>query len=370
MDIRVFVTLSLVDCEDALHQAEEAFSQGKWIDASTILGLALDRIETVDIKGNGPGSLTDHQRKVLDVEGRMRVCLGHSLRRMGRFEKGREQFERAKVLAELLQDDRLMADILLGLGFFAWGRGGYSQGKALFWEAIERADRVGATEIKGRAYMGLGNIALVTRRLEEGAAAFKKALEYLEEVDGVEIEMARVMHNQAFVVFKLGKVKEAEEAFKRCISFSEVQGDLSTSGFAHANLAHLYIETDRLPEAERALEKAGHLIARTDDKYGLHLIMWVKGLLRAKKGDLTTALDIFRKVMKGYDEMNLPGQKLHITIDYVPVFLKAGRREELVDIITALKKEYREKNITYLLERLEKEEKDLLGDQEAEGQLT
>jgi len=224
-----------IDFNDILDRSKKAFSQGKWIDSASILSETLERMTKSDISGMSPEDLTEEQKKDLAIEGVVRVRLGHSLRRMGKFQEAQVEFQRAKGIGELIGDDGIWADSLLGMGFFEWGRGNYSKAKTLFWEAIERANRVKDLAIKGRAYMGLGNIALVTRRMEEGVSAFTKALAHLEQVEGTEIEQARVMHNQAFVIFKQGRRTEAEEAFKRCIDFSEAQGDLSTSGFAYSS---------------------------------------------------------------------------------------------------------------------------------------
>jgi tetratricopeptide (TPR) repeat protein len=168
------------------------------------------------------------------------------------------------------------------------------------------------------------------------------------------------MHNQAFVIFKLGKHEDGERAFKRCIEYAEAQGDLSTSGFAHSNLAHIYLEMGNIEKSEEELAKAGHLIARTNDRYGLNLIRWVKGLIFAQKGDLEEAINHYKSAMKHYDDMNLPGQKLHITVDYIPVFLKAGRREELIRLVKGLRVEFKKNGFDHLLMRVKEAEKELL----------
>jgi len=84
--------------------------------------------------------------------------------------------------------------------------------------------------------------------------------------------------------------------------------------------------------------------------------------LKAKKGDLDGAMDSYQKAMRSYESMKLPGQMLHMTVDYIPVFVEAGRKAEIVKIFQRLKKDYKDKGITYLLEKLERAEKELLGD--------
>lgn len=348
------------DLDDFLESGHQAFLQGKWVDASAAFR---DALRLKGVAGKGAPTSAERLRAQV-ITSQVRVKLGHCLRMMGRIDEAKEEFEQVKAFAEEMDNQHLLGEALLGLGFVNWRTGEHDKGKELFKKVIEMGDKTHDSVLKGRAFTGLGSIALVLRRLDEGVEAYETALKLLRGADEAKQDLGRLTHNLAFLLLKQGELEKSEKMFKRALKLSDDLGDVHTAGFAYANLAHLHVISGRLEEAEDHLERAGRLLARTNDKIGLNLVVWVRGLLRFKQGDVEGAIVEYRKARKGYEEMGLRTQVFHMTMDYVPVFKAAGMKKEIIETLDKINASIQEKGFSDLMEKLLEKEKMVKGKDE------
>ena len=210
--------------------------------------------------------------------------------------------------------------------------------------------------LRGMAKMGIGNLALVVRALNEGVKTYEEARADLENVSEARTDYARLLHNLAFLYFKKGDNAKALELYKKALSVSEPIGDVHISGFTHENMAMMFISMGNLAEAEVSIEKGGRLLARSNDRIGLNLVVWVKGLLKAKKGKLEEAMELYRKAKRGFEDLGMHVQVLNMTDDYAPALKEAGRKKEALNTLAELKVAFAQKDIPELVRRVEEVE--------------
>ena len=340
--------------DDSFKKGTEAMVQGKWAEAPVLLRNALDCLVKRATEC-GPG--TRGKNKDQELEGAVRAKLGYCFRLSGRFEDSRKEYESVRSIAEQLKDDRLMSEALMGLGFVAWRADDHKGARQDFEKAIKLASKTHDKYVKGMALMGIGNLALTVRNLEEGIRVYEEARPNLENFPEAKTDYARLLHNLAFLYFKKGDYEKALEIFKKALAISEPLGDVHISGFTLVNMAQIYIKMDKLEEAEKAIEKGGRLLARSNDRIGLNLVSWAKGLLKAKKGSNEEALELYRRARRGYEEIGMATQVLYLTIDFLPVFKTVGHIKEAHEVLANLRKHFNEKDIPELKQKVEEADK-------------
>lgn len=342
--------------EESFKKGKDDMVQGKYVDACSHFHKALECLVRKAAEA-GPGAKAS--KKDLALEGTVRARLGHCNRLTGKFKESRMEFERAMAIAEEVKDDRLMAEANVGLGYIAWRGDDHTGARRHFSKAIELANRVHDKYLKGMAQMGLGNLFLVLRELDEGVKAYEEARSNLENVKEARTDYARLLHNLGFLYYKKGNTAKALELYKTTLSISDSIGDIHISGFTYENMALMYVSLDRMAEAEECIEKGGRLLARSNDRIGLNLVLWVRGLVKAKKGSPQDALELYRKAKRAFDEMGMATQVLHMTTDYIPVFKAADRRKEALDVLAELRKAFTKTGLTDILKRVDEAEKQL-----------
>ena len=336
--------------DESFKKGTEAMVQGKWAEAPVLFHSALESLEK-RASECGPG--TRGKNKDLELEGTVHAKLGYCFRLSGRFEDSRKEYERVKAIAEELKDDRLMSEALMGLGFVAWRVDDHKGARQDFKKAIGLAAKTHDKYVKGMALMGIGNLALAVRNLEEGIKVYEEARPNLEKVPEARTDYARLLHNLAFLYFKKGDNEKALDIFKKTLAISEPLGDVHISGFSLVNMSQIYVKMDKLDEAEKAIEKGGRLLARSNDRIGLNLIHWAKGLLKAKMGSNEEALELYRRARRGFEEIGLATQILYLTMDFIPVFKATGQIKEAHEVLATLRKHFNEKDIPELKQKVE-----------------
>jgi len=344
--------------QDAIKKGKEDMAQGKWTDACSKLNKALEILYKKSAEA-GPSTRTRQKDRV--TEGLVRAMLGNCLRMTGRFDEAGKEFEKVRSIAEDAKDDHLMSEALMGLGFVAWRGDDYKGARTDFKKAIELAEKAHDKYIKGMALMGLGNLDLVIRNLDEGVKVYEEARSYLESVPEARMDFARLLHNLAFLYYKKGNRTKARELYKKALSISDSIGDVHISGFIHSNMALMYVDEDKLTEAEVCLEKAGRLLARSNDRIGLNLVGWVRGLIKFKQAGPEEALKQFRKTKRGFEELGLAAQILNMMEDYIPVFKAAEHEKEALDVISELREHFAKKDMPEMRTRVEELEQKVKG---------
>lgn len=340
--------------EDIITKGKDAMAQGKFVDACSNFNKAIGLLDR-KAEDAGPGS--KGRQKDLALEGSIRAKLGHCYRLSGKFEESRKEFERVRVIAEELRDDRLRGEAQVGFGYVAWRGDDHKGARQHFNKAIEFANKVHDKSLRGMAKMGLGNLALVVRDLDEGVKTYEEARSDLENVPEARTDHARLLHNLAFLYYKKGDNAKAAELYKKTLSISDSIGDVHIGGFAHENMAMMFISMGKLAEAEESIEKGGRLLARSNDRIGLNLVVWAKGLLKAKKGKQEEALELYRKAKRGFEDLGMHVQVLNMIEDYVPVFKETSRKKEALDALAELRTVFAKLDIPELVRRVEKVER-------------
>jgi tetratricopeptide (TPR) repeat protein len=340
--------------EDIFMKGKDAMAQGKFVEACLNFNRAIELLERKAVDA-GPGSKA--RQKDLALEGSIRARLGHCHRLSGKFEESRKEFERVRVLAEELRDDRLRGEAQVGFGYVAWRSDDHKGARQHFNKAIELANKVHDKYLRGMAKMGIGNLALVVRALNEGVKTYEEARSDLENVPEARTDHARLLHNLAFLYYKKGDNAKALELYKKTLSISDSIGDVHTSGFTYENMAMMFVSMGKLAEAEESIERGGRLLARSNDRIGLNLVVWVRGLLKAKNGTLEEALELYRKAKRGFEDLGMNVQVLNMTDDYVPVFKETGRRKEALDALMELRRLFTKQDLPELVRRVEEVER-------------
>jgi tetratricopeptide (TPR) repeat protein len=121
-------------------------------------------------------------------------------------------------------------------------------------ETVEDAERVLAIarELGDSRLAAVGHEALASahfgqERFDQALAGYEKVLE-LDPHPAIE---AHVRNNVAQVLRELGRLREAVEPQRRAVDLYRQVGELGFAAFAVGNLAELYLDLDRIEEAER-----------------------------------------------------------------------------------------------------------------------
>jgi LuxR family transcriptional regulator, maltose regulon positive regulatory protein len=146
------------------------------------------------------------------------------------------------------------------------------------------------------AAVSLGDALRTTGDLAAAGEAFAQAVE-IGQAAGHDYGTLSAMALQAQVEAERGRLREAEEAFRRALRFASDRGieRLPTAGLVHIGMADLHYEWNRLDEAERDLEKGMELAERAREVSDL---VWAYVTLSRTKralGDAEGALGMARE---------------------------------------------------------------------------
>lgn len=210
------------------------------------------RARALDYLGRSAEALARLEEGLAAAGGRERVPLlllrGRLHSKRGALPEAQEAFRAA---AELADDPRREGEAAYGLGIVERKRGRLREARRHLQAARRAFQASEARTQEGRALMEMGIVQLQTNAPEEAVAWFRRARPLLA---GRRVDEAYRKTNLGIALSRLGRTREALDAFEASRRLAEEAGMVRAEGSALANAADLYVEVG---EVERALEAAG-----------------------------------------------------------------------------------------------------------------
>jgi LuxR family transcriptional regulator, maltose regulon positive regulatory protein len=162
------------------------------------------------------------------------------------------------------------------------------------------------------AAVSLGDALRTTGDLVAAGEAFAEAVE-IGRAAGQDYGTLSAMALQAQVEAERGRLREAEEAFRRALQFASDRGieRLPTAGLVHIGMADLHYEWNKLDEAERELEKGIALAERAREVSDL---VWGYVALSRTKRALGYAEGALRMAREAERVARVSGAELQVSL--------------------------------------------------------
>jgi tetratricopeptide (TPR) repeat protein len=259
-----------------------------------------------------------------------------------------QALQQAHVLAQSLEDHDLRYDVCFRFGIYYAEAHSYDEGQRYFYQALgycqpeslKQADvlaamgyeaiKAGQTQIAENyllqskmiyeSHQQLQGLAAVYNRL--GACCFyqqelARARRYFGESrkygleTGNQLQVAQVTHNLGLLAEALRDYATAESLFQENLQRAARLQDIRVQGFAHNQLASIYLKRRQLPAARLALDQAQELLAEATDQRGLAYVGLNRGLWALLIHDLPLAQSELQAARQILDELrDIMGQDL------------------------------------------------------------
>jgi len=201
----------------------------------------------------------------------------------GYLDEGARAYQRSLALAEAEYDHAHAAGACQGLGDVLFAQSQWVGAEAWFSRGLQYA---GANHtMKGSLSLGLAQTAL--RRRDYGAAAehAKVALESFESARDSS-GIVRALLTRGLIEAAQGKRSDVLVTYREALArlpTSDVDGVLELA--VRLNLAEIYLELGRLPDAEDEARRAENLAVINEQQGALARVYVIMGRLRGRQGD-------------------------------------------------------------------------------------
>ncbi|MGO8947392.1 MAG: tetratricopeptide repeat protein [Ktedonobacterales bacterium] len=197
---------------------------------------------------------------------RLRSELGHAYSLMHSYATALDQYREClrAVQENVIRDPAFKLSVLLNMGNQYWDMGEYEQAVSHLFQAAEVAEEVIQPETLGSLYWNISQ-ALGSRGDHAGARSY--ALRSVAAFDEAENRrsVAAVYNRLGTAFARTGQVEQALSQLSRAYLIASGQQDLRGIAEAERNLALVYLDEERLDEANQAANEARLAAERLGD---------------------------------------------------------------------------------------------------------
>ncbi|MFI6478852.1 CHAT domain-containing protein [Nonomuraea sp. NPDC050663] len=233
------------------------------------------------------------------------------------FARPREALERARALlaTQPASHDASIAHQVIGL----WERdfGDLMTGIGHLRRARRLAARSGSAEREADVLASMGGAYVHAGRSGRAVAAFDRAAAL-----ATGHTLARVLHRRAYVMWVLGRHREALEDLRVAVPLLRRAGDVLWLARAISARGTLYLALGQVERAIADLERAEALWQETSQDYDKAVAVQNRGQAAFRVGDLPAALRHFDQAERRYTELGTPAWVLPVV--RCEVLLAAG----------------------------------------------
>jgi CHAT domain-containing protein len=216
--------------------------------------------------------------------GKIEHNIGNIYWRRDRYDEAEHFFRAARARFQVLDDDRQLAMLDNCLAYIQSLKHNFRSAEQLYDQALERAERIGATVTQAEIESSMGNLALFQGR-------YDRALDYLERARRKYAEMGMPHESaiseleiaDAYLELNLGS--EAAEFYERVSpTFAELsmRAEQALALAHHGRAAILLGQTDK---AQRLLTEARHLYAAEGNALGEAMVTLTMAQLHHSSGN-------------------------------------------------------------------------------------
>lgn len=285
----------------------------------------------------------------------------------GRDEEAEAEGRRAIAILEPLGEREELADAMHRLGWYLWRRGRSAEAEPLLRRAVSMAERVGSRLVAAEATQSLAvclaqighseealetierayRLAKETRDfanlmrcynnlpsiLADLASDFARALAVLEEGleaarrAGARGHLAWLIGSHGDVLFRLGRLREAEADQREAVELARTVGDEPLIGMRLSALAIALAFQGRLEEAEETHGASVPIIRANPEPQSWVYVPLIEGYLALARRRDEEAMHGFERTIEMLEPFTFDAAPEAIP-DLVRLLLRAGRRDE------------------------------------------
>lgn len=229
--------------------------------------------------------------------------------RMGRYDRARENIEKAISIAEERDSDKIstlygiLADILRN-------QGKYEEASDYYDKAIDILEKQEDNEQLAVFYQNSATLHLSLSQYEKALEIYERALELAQDSDRLDVS-ADIHFNRGHIYDILGDFKKAEEAYNDALDIYKHLENKNGEAKTLMNLGSLYLNDGRLIGAEEKFkecleisEKIGNIEYRGSSNMNT-------GIIYVMEGKFNQALELYQKALEDFKEI---GSKTNINV--------------------------------------------------------
>lgn len=239
-----------------------------------------------------------------DEEGIVKIIenLGVTYRRMGRFNKAKEEIERGIEIAEKIKSERI-ARLYGTLALILRDAGEYNESEKYFEKVIPILEEKSNKEMLAVTYQNLAGLYLTQSQYEKSLSQYEKALDLALRSDRLDVS-ADSKFSIGRIYYILGKADIAEKAFKESLEIRQHLKDKDGEARVLLNLGVLLLNSGKLKEAEESLKESLKVSEETGNiEYRGRASVNI-GVIHAVRGELEQALSRFHEALGDFREID------------------------------------------------------------------
>lgn len=184
-------------------------------------------------------------------------------------------------------------------------------------------------EVVGRVDQLMASLYKDQRQLQDAERLLKRAALQFGLVQAVE-DAAQALIVLGDTYCAAGSPEQAVETTRAALELLGPEGDLRLLAAGRYNLAHHLLEAGRFEEASKHLEENAALFARVQEDWLELRLLWLRGDIAARQGDLALAERAYLETRNGFVTSQGMGYDAAIvSLDLALLYLKQGRAADV-----------------------------------------
>lgn len=266
---------------------------------------------------------------------------GARLLEAGEVEEARGKLEEARRLAESLDDQKGLAQVLNALGEAAiqdHANGNHANGLAAAKDYHERAlsiaRRLDDRQMQATSLAYLGQVAYLEGDRESARSHYEEALERYRRMgdrhgEAVTLNNLGLLHHE-------GNPAEAERHYRQAMELNKALEDIHAQAANLANLGTVLEEQGRQEEAAASYRKALDLDKQIEDRQAIAADLRKLGRLADHRGESGQALEYFHRAYLAYQALGQTDQARAILLRLLILARETGDEKALAAYHDAL----------------------------------
>ncbi len=242
---------------------------------------------------------------------RILLTQSQALELTGQAAAGKPLIEQAVSWAEQNEDQAMLIDALIGLGYIENTLTNSVAALDAFMRAYDMAPAAGAVITKSAI---AGSIALVYEYRKEFALAipyFQQAVDYHRSTDN-QLELSIALYGLGRANKNVGKTQLGNQQLQESLDISRTINDEQGVAYALKELAPMHIDAGQLDTAEAMLQEAIQLFSRSENQFMLFDSHKTLGQLFLSKSDPEQAQHHIEQAKIYLDEKTMPIQAISL----------------------------------------------------------
>ncbi len=285
----------------------------------------------------------EHYRKAEKMEeddvkrAKIKWKMAQALEKKGDFEKGREICHRG---LELVKDEKNIerARLLTAESGFYRTEGQYEKGKKVLEKARDIAEELEEKREIGEIDHSLGTLYFQKKEYEKALKHFERALEIREEI-GDELGLCKTLNNVANVHDDIGEVEKALENYKEALELSKKMGDKYDTATIQNNIGIIYWDRGELERVLDHFNDSLEMFKKIGNQRVISILENNIGNVHRNKGELDKGIEHYKRSLSTAEKLDNPLAQVNPLNGMGRVFKERGELDNA--------REYLEKSLRY-----------------------